>query len=90
MISDSNHYCRGCGQPLPYRSKALFHPKCRAQDKIAKIAQKRKRERERMEKFLALQVCPHCSRKFGSGRLVNTSCDPSRSTSIPSEAAGTL
>jgi hypothetical protein len=58
------YFCRGCGKPLPDRSKARFHAECRRADKRRRIAERRQRHAAReaklVRKHLRLLNCPDC------------------------------
>lgn len=61
-----DRYCRGCGKPFPAaRRSALFHPLCLKADKRRRVAERRRQEIGRREKWLKAwlrrQHCPHCT-----------------------------
>jgi hypothetical protein len=57
-ITDAiQYYCRGCGKPLLSGQRSLFHPECLKRDKRARTQQKRQREREKFEEWLARRKC---------------------------------
>jgi hypothetical protein len=67
----TQHYCRGCGKPLPHGSHGLFHPDCLKADKRRRIWEKRRREQERIWKWLRKNGCAGCQANFRSQERIS-------------------
>jgi hypothetical protein len=63
--SKAQHFCRGCGQPLPQGSKQLFHTGCLAEDKRHRVRQQRQKQREQFTCWLLQQTCQKCGARYG-------------------------
>lgn len=78
---ESRHFCRGCGAKLPTGFRGHFHGECLRRDKKSRIAERRRREQERFQRWLEKQVCLNCGAKYGDQRSegnVKPPCEASR------------
>ncbi len=65
------YHCRGCGDPLPVAWRVLFHPDCLKADKRRRIREKRRREQERIWKWLRKNGCAGCQANFRSQERIS-------------------
>lgn len=59
------YHCRGCGVPLPFGFRGLFHPDCLKADKRRRTREKRRVEREKFEAWLRRLQCRECETSLG-------------------------
>ncbi len=70
-VTGRQYHCRGCGKQLTLGWRALFHPDCLNADKRHRIREKRRREREKIWKWLRKDGCAGCQANFRSQERIS-------------------
>lgn len=90
------HYCLGCGKPLPPGRRGLFHHDCLKADKRYRTSERRRREREKFQSWLRRQRCPRCGARLGEQAeearrlLQECPCEASQGLSKPRTAPNSV